>query len=117
MAARGTDVLAVIRTIFPAPMEVSNRRGRWIFSLKDGDDAVLRRALALPVAPPSGLEDGVQTGQLPIDGWEIHIDTGLDERGGETTRQGQPIRRRRRISSRILFAVRGVHQGGEMEIA
>lgn len=56
----GTDVLAVIQDDLPGADGGLKQTGRWIFSLKDGDDAVLRRALALPVAPPSGLEDGVR---------------------------------------------------------
>ena len=112
----GADVLAVIQDDLPGADGGLKQTGRWIFSLKDGDDAVLRRALALPVAPPSGLEDGVQTGQLPIDGWEIHIDTGLDERGGDHP-AGQPIPQAPADLIQNSLAVRGVHQGGEMEIA
>ena len=56
----GGDVLEPVQHQTPCADGGGEQLGRIVLPLEDGDHAVLREPFSLPVAPASGLEDGVQ---------------------------------------------------------
>ena len=99
----------------PASSNGSGKEGRCAaLALEHGDDTAFQRPLSFPVAPSGGLEDGIQSGLLPVDGGEVHIHAGLDQGSGHHP-AGKPLVQAAADLFQLGPAVSGIHEGGEME--
>ena len=87
---------------------------RLALPLEDGDGALPGGAFALTIAPPGGLEDGVQPRLLPVNRREVHIHPRFDQGGGHHP-AGKPVPQPLPDLLQLGLPVGGVHQGGQME--
>jgi len=83
-----------------------------LLPLEDGNDALLRRAPALPVAAARCLEDGIQPRLLPVDGGEVQVHPGLHQGGGRYP-AGEALFKPLADFGQHPPPVGGGHQGGE----
>ena len=111
---RGGDVLIAGHSL-SAGSDGSGKEGRCVpLASEYGDDTVFQRPFPLPVAPSSGLEDGIQPGLLPVDGGEVHIHAGLNQGGGHHP-AGKLLVQATADLFQLSPAVGGIHEGGEMK--
>ena len=98
------------------PCANGRRKKRRCFPLplKDVNHTLLQGSPTFPVAPSGGLEDGIQSGLLPVDGGEVHIHAGLDQGSGHHP-AGKPLVQAAADLFQLGPAVSGIHEGGEME--
>ena len=80
-----------------------------------GDDALRDGALALPVAPAGGLEDGVQARLFPEHGGKVHIHPGLNQGGGDHP-AGEPLPEPAADLLQLGAPVGGIHEGREVKV-
>ena len=100
---------------FPACPDGSGKERRGVaLSPEYGHNALCSGPFSLPVAPSGGLEDGVQSGLLPVDGREVYVHTSFNQRGGHHP-AGKPLLQASADLLQLGTAVGGVHQSGEME--
>ena len=111
---RVSGITAGLQSFLGGPDGHTLQRRYRIFPLKIGDNTGFRRALSLPVAAPRGLGYGIQPGDFPPDRREIHIHTGLNQRGGHHP-AGKPFPEPLSDLRQDLFPMGRIHQGRKME--
>ena len=89
-------------------------RRRPFLALKDGDNALGNRAFAFPIASPSSLQYGIQSGEFPLDNGKINVYTCFNQRGGNHT-AGQAIGKPAADFRNLFLTVGRTHQCRKVE--
>ena len=113
---RRSDVLMAGHDIPSGADGGGKQRRCFVLAFKNVNNTLLSGALSFPVAPSGSLEDRIQSGQFTEHGGEIHIYTGLNQRGGDHT-AGKTLLQAPADLRQLLFPVAGAHECGQVEAA